>query len=221
MQEAKASSCRLRQPLRRRQAPSRTTLSTSPAIAPASSSLPTASSSPTTTAASRASAPTPPWTTTTCSTASMPRATPKNCPTKDMFVSFMKDQKDITEQVERRWLRRSRSRQTGTVYLDSLENTMSPTRRRHIDSTLAARSRSPSTRGTSGYATTYRTSPTCGWCSPCPSRWVSSAARPTTGCGRARPATSPCSASMPIRDQRAGSLLQGPTCPTSPSTGHR
>ena len=100
-------------------------------------------------------------------------------PNENMFVSFMKEQKDITARVE------SLIQGKGMAEQESI-----------IDSL------------------------TTDWCSQCPSRWVSTAAKPTTGCGLDRLATSRCSASMPTPRPTDQPNTLRTTCPTTRRAGH-
>lgn len=139
-------------------------------------------------------------------------------PNKDMFVSFMVEQRDVTDQVVTpAFLAMSSSDQE--KYLDSLENAMSKEVKQK-DKTLRLELK-PSTRATATMPPLIAISPTCVWSSPSPSRWVSLAVKPTTGCGLARPATSPYSASMPTLIPTDPLLIPSATCPIIPSTGLR
>lgn len=139
-------------------------------------------------------------------------------PNENMFVSFMVEQKDVTDKVMSLGYEKLDNKKRDEL-IDSLENEMTKEVKKN-DSTLISPF-SLSTRATSGTLLLTATSPTCVWFSPYQSLWVSLVAIQTTGCGLARPATSLYSASMPT--QRPMVLL--PTarimCLIILSVGHR
>ena len=100
-------------------------------------------------------------------------------PNKDMFVSFMVDQADITDRLIAKGLDKMNSMQR-EILIDSLERALT-------DSV----------------------------------QWASSVVRPTTGCGPAKPAISPSSASMPTPRPTVRQHTARTTCPTTPSAGHK
>ncbi len=114
-------------------------------------------------------------------------------PNENMFVSFMKNQQDITDRVNR--LIAGKNAEQTEAAIDSLTNHMTDSVKA-IDKTLHV-TIDPFYEGNKYYATTYQDFPDVRLVFTCPRAWESSAVRRTTGCGRGRPATSPSSASMP------------------------
>ena len=104
-------------------------------------------------------------------------------PNEDLFVSFMIEQKDVTDQI------------------------------------VPALKGINSTRVTSTTVPPTATSTMCAWCLLFPSRWVSSVVRRTTGCGLARHATTPCSASMQTPRRTVLSSIPRIMFPTIPNRG--
>lgn len=139
-------------------------------------------------------------------------------PNENMFVSFMVEQKDVTDKVMSLGYEKLDNKKRDEL-IDSLENEMTKEAKKN-DSTLHITVQ-PFYEGNNGTLLLTATSPTCVWFSPYQSLWVSLVAIQTTGCGLARPATSLYSASMPTL--RPTVLL--PTarimCLTSQSVGHR
>lgn len=139
-------------------------------------------------------------------------------PNENMFVSFMVEQKDVTDKVMSLGYEKLDNKKRDEL-IDSLENEMTKEAKKN-DSTLHITVQ-PFYEGNNGTLLLTATSPTCVWFSPYQSLWVSLVAIQTTGCGLARPATSLYSASMPT--QRPMVLL--PTarimCLIIQSVGHR
>ena len=105
-------------------------------------------------------------------------------PNENMFVSFMKNQQDITDRVNR--LIAGKNAEQTEAAIDSLTNHMTDSVKA-IDKTLHV-TIDPFYEGNKYYATTYQDFPDV--------RLVFTVPK-TIGCGRGRPATSPFSASMP------------------------
>ena len=120
-------------------------------------------------------------------------------PNKDLFVSFMVEQKDITPLLDSLGIHQM-SNDKKYHFIDSLENAMLKEIKAK-DSTLHVEIM-PFYEGNAYYLTTYRDYPDVRLVfalpKSCLSRWVSLAVRQTTGCGLARPVTSACSVSMSI-----------------------
>lgn len=139
-------------------------------------------------------------------------------PNENMFVSFMVEQKDVTDKVMSLGYEKLDNKKRDEL-IDSLENEMTKEAKKN-DSTLHITVQ-PFYEGNNGTLLLTATSPTCVWFSPYQSLWVNLVAIQTTGCGLARPATSLYSASMPT--QRPMVLL--PTartmCLIIQSVGHR
>ena len=114
-------------------------------------------------------------------------------PNEGLFVSFMVEQKDVSDQILPLLKGIKTDRQAEVV--DSIENAWQKDIRQQ-DSTLRVELK-PFYEGNKFYCTTYRDFNEYAWCSPYPSRWVSLVVRPTTGCGPDRRATTLFSASMP------------------------
>lgn len=115
-------------------------------------------------------------------------------PNENMFVSFMVEQKDVTDKVMNLGYEKLDNKKRDEL-IDSLENEMTKEAKKN-DSTLHITVQ-PFYEGNNGTLLLTATSPTCVWFSPYQSLWVSLVAIQTTGCGLARPATSLYSASMP------------------------
>lgn len=115
-------------------------------------------------------------------------------PNENMFVSFMVEQKDVTDKVMSLGYEKLDNKKRDEL-IDSLENEMTKEAKKN-DSTLHITVQ-PFYEGNNGTLLLIATSPTCVWFSPYQSLWVSLVAIQTTGCGLARPATSLYSASMP------------------------
>lgn len=115
-------------------------------------------------------------------------------PNENMFVSFMVEQKDVTDKVMSLGYEKLDNKKRDEL-IDSLENEMTKEAKKN-DSTLHITVQ-PFYEGNNGTLLLIATSPTCVWFSPYQSLWVNLVAIQTTGCGLARPATSLYSASMP------------------------
>lgn len=115
-------------------------------------------------------------------------------PNENMFVSFMVEQKDVTDKVMSLGYEKLDNKKRDEL-IDSLENEMTQEAKKN-DSTLHITVQ-PFYEGNNGTLLLTATSPTYVWFSPYQSLWVSLVAIQTTGCGLARPATSLYSASMP------------------------
>ena len=115
-------------------------------------------------------------------------------PNENMFVSFMVEQKDVTDKVMSLGYEKLDNKKRDEL-IDSLENEMTKEAKKN-DSTLHITVQ-PFYEGNKCTLLLTATSPTCVWFSPCQSLWVSLVAIQTTGCGLARPATSLYSVSMP------------------------
>ena len=113
-------------------------------------------------------------------------------PNKDMFVSFMVEQKDVTDQILTPAFE-AMSIYDRTAFLDSIENAMSK-QVKEQDSTLRLELK-PFYEGNRYFATTYRDF-------------------------RDLRATSPSSASTATRRRAVRPNTLRTTCPTTPSTGH-
>ena len=136
-------------------------------------------------------------------------------PNEDLFVSFMIEQKDVTDQI-------APALKASSVTNKEPLSTASRMHGRRISARKTLRcawKSSLSMRATSTTAPPTATSTMCAWCSPFPSRWVSTVARRTTGCGPARRVTIPCSVSMPTPRPTALPIIPKTTCPTIPSRG--
>ena len=132
-------------------------------------------------------------------------------PNEDLFVSFMIEQKDVTDQIAPALKGIKRNKQGAIV--DSIENAWQK------DILRCAWKSSLSMRATSTTAPPTATSTMCAWCSPFQSLWVSLVARRTTGCGPARRVTIPCSVSMPTPRPTAQQSTPRTTFPIIPSRG--
>lgn len=139
-------------------------------------------------------------------------------PNENMFVSFMVEQKDVTDKVMSLGYEKLDNKKRDEL-IDSLENEMTKEAKKN-DSTLHITVQL-STRATNGTLLLIATSPTCVWFSPYQSLWVSLVAIQTTGCGLARPATSLYSASMPTLRPTVLLPTARTMCLTSQSVGHR
>lgn len=139
-------------------------------------------------------------------------------PNENMFVSFMVEQKDVTDKVMSLGYEKLDNKKRDEL-IDSLENEMTKEAKKN-DSTLHITVQL-STRATSGTLLLTATSPTCVWFSPYQSLWVSLVAIQTTGCGLARPATSLYSASMPTLRPMVLLPTARIMCLTSQSVGLR
>lgn len=115
-------------------------------------------------------------------------------PNENMFVSFMVEQKDVTDKVMSLGYEKLDNKKRDEL-IDSLENEMTKEAKKN-DSTLHITVQ-PFYEGNNGTLLLTATSLTCVWFSPYQSLWVNLVAIQTTGCGLARPATSLYSASMP------------------------
>lgn len=115
-------------------------------------------------------------------------------PNENLFVSFMVEQKDVTDKVMSLGYEKLDNKKRDEL-IDSLENEMTKEAKKN-DSTLHITVQ-PFYEGNNGTLLLTATSPTYVWFSPYQSLWVNLVAIQTTGCGLARPATSLYSASMP------------------------
>ena len=121
-------------------------------------------------------------------------------PNEDLFVSFMIEQKDVTDQIAPALKGIKRNKQGAIVVRCAWKSSLSM-------------------RATSTTAPPTATSTMCAWCSPFQSLWESLVAKRTTGCGPAKRATTPCSASMPTPKPTVLPIIPKTTCPTIPSRG--
>lgn len=115
-------------------------------------------------------------------------------PNENLFVSFMVEQKDVTDKVMSLGYEKLDNKKRDEL-IDSLENEMTKEAKKN-DSTLHITVQ-PFYEGNNGTLLLTATSPTCVWFSRYQNLWVNLVAIQTTGCGLARPATSLYSASMP------------------------
>lgn len=139
-------------------------------------------------------------------------------PNENMFVSFMVEQKDVTDKVMSLGYEKLDNKKRDEL-IDSLENEMTKEAKKN-DSTLHITVQ-PFYEGNNGTLLLTATSPTCVWFSPYQSLWVSLVAIQTTGCGLARPATSLYSASMPTLRPMVLLPTARIMCLTSQSVGLR
>lgn len=139
-------------------------------------------------------------------------------PNENMFVSFMVEQKDVTDKVMSLGYEKLDNKKRDEL-IDSLENEMTKEAKKN-DSTLHITVQ-PFYEGNNGTLLLTATSPTYVWFSPYQSLWVSLVAIQTTGCGLARPATSLYSASMPTLRPTALLPTARIMCLTSLSVGLR
>lgn len=139
-------------------------------------------------------------------------------PNENMFVSFMVEQKDVTDKVMSLGYEKLDNKKRDEL-IDSLENEMTKEAKKN-DSTLHITVQ-PFYEGNNGTLLLTATSPTYVWFSPYQSLWVSLVAIQTTGCGLARPATSLYSASMPTLRPMVLLPTARTMCLTSQSVGHR
>ena len=139
-------------------------------------------------------------------------------PNENMFVSFMVEQKDVTDKVMSLGYEKLDNKKRDEL-IDSLENEMTKEARRTILPSISPFSLS--TRATNGTLLLTATSPTCVWFSPYQSLWVSLVAIQTTGCGLARPATSLYSVSMPTLRPMVLLPTARTMCLIIQSVGHR
>lgn len=139
-------------------------------------------------------------------------------PNENMFVSFMVEQKDVTDKVMSLGYEKLDNKKRDEL-IDSLENEMTKEAKKN-DSTLHITVQ-PFYEGNNGTLLLIATSPTCVWFSPYQSLWVNLVAIQTTGCGLARPATSLYSASMPTLRPMVLLPTARIMCLTSQSVGHR
>ena len=139
-------------------------------------------------------------------------------PNENMFVSFMVEQKDVTDKVMSLGYEKLDNKKRDEL-IDSLENEMTKEVKKN-DSTLHITVQL-STRATNGTLLLTATSPTSVWFSPYQSLWVSLVAIQTTGCGLARPATSLYSASMPTLRPTVLLPTARTMCLIIQSVGHR
>ena len=139
-------------------------------------------------------------------------------PNENMFVSFMVEQKDVTDKVMSLGYEKLDNKKRDEL-IDSLENEMTKEAKKTILPFISPFSLS--TRATNGTLLLTATSPTCVWFSPYQSLWVSLVAIQTTGCGLARPATSLYSASMPTLRPMVLLPTARIMCLTSQSVGLR
>lgn len=139
-------------------------------------------------------------------------------PNENMFVSFMVEQKDVTDKVMNLGYEKLDNKKRDEL-IDSLENEMTKEVKKN-DSTLHITVQ-PFYEGNKWYATTYRDFTDLRLVFTVPSLWVSLVAIPTTGCGLARPATSLYSASMPTLRPMVLLPTARIMCLITLSVGHR
>ena len=114
-------------------------------------------------------------------------------PNEDLFVSFMVEQKDVTDQVMK-YLKGISINKQGKI-VDSLENAWQKEIKKQ-DSTLRVEVK-PFYEGNKYYQTTYRDFNDVRLVFTVPKSMGSLVVRRTTGCGLVRPVTSACSVSTP------------------------
>ena len=139
-------------------------------------------------------------------------------PNKNMFVSFMVDQKDVTPQLEERGLSQM-SKERRTVFLDSIENAWSKELHQK-DSTLRLELK-PFYEGNRYFVTTYRDFRDLRLVFTIPKSMGKFGGETDNWMWPRQTATSRCSASMPTPRPTALPNTRRTTCPTSPNTGRK
>ena len=138
-------------------------------------------------------------------------------PNENLFVSFMIEQQDVTARLQALDIDDMPFDKQADV-IDSIAAVMTDSVKK-IDKSYHVEI-DPYYEGNQYYATTYQLFPDVRLVFAVPKSMGSSAARPTTGCGRARRATSACSAYTPTRRLTARQNTRRPTCRTNRNHGH-